>query len=79
MAGIKMKYKGSGFIHGVPNRDLTDFEVEIFGIDRLRASGLYEEVKKSKPKKAKPVTTYDDEVELLENEIEKIEDTFEED
>ena len=76
---IKMKYKGNGFMHGIPNRDLTDFEVEIFGIDRLRASGLYEEVKKSKPKKAKPVTTYDDEVELLENEIEKIEDTFEED
>ena len=78
MAGIKMRYKGNGFMHGVPNRDLSDLEVKIFGIDRLRASGLYEEVK-PKPKKKPAASVYEDEVDLLSQEIEKIESTFEED
>lgn len=38
-----MKYKGKGFIIGVPARDLTAAEVRRYGKDRLLSSGLYVE------------------------------------
>lgn len=36
-----LRYIGSGFIPGVPARDLTDAEAAQYGQDRLIASGLY--------------------------------------
>ena len=36
-----LKYKGGGFLRGVPARDLKDFEVEKFGYSYLVRSGLY--------------------------------------
>ena len=36
-----LKYSGSGFITGVPARDLTEDEVKQYGERRLIASGLY--------------------------------------
>lgn len=45
------KYLGGGFIPGVPARDLTDDEARGYGLDLLKASGLYEEMKaKEKPR-----------------------------
>lgn len=80
MAGIEMKYKGGGFIPKVPARDLSADEVKQFGHDRLLRSGLYEDVKKPKPKKAKAIkVAYEDEVQDLSDELEAIEETFEED
>lgn len=38
-----MKYKGGGFIVGVPARNLTTSEVKLYGKDRLLSSGLYVE------------------------------------
>jgi hypothetical protein len=75
MAKIKMRYLGGGWVHNIPSRDLTEDEVKRYGKERLLASGLYEEV--SKPKKTK--ITYEDEVDLLSDELEVIEETFEED
>ena len=40
-----LRYKGGGFIRGVPARDLKDDEVQVFGIHYLLRSGLYELVK----------------------------------
>lgn len=40
-----LKYRGGGFIRGVPARDLKDDEVAKFGIHYLLRSGLYEVVK----------------------------------
>ena len=39
------KYLGSGFVMGIPARDLTDEEVEKFGLKRIRATGLYQRIK----------------------------------
>lgn len=36
-----MKYLGTGFLFGVPARDLTEAEAKHFGIERLLQSGLY--------------------------------------
>lgn len=36
-----LKYKGGGFLRGVPARDLKDYEVERFGYSFLVRSGLY--------------------------------------
>lgn len=36
-----LRYIGSGFIPGVPARDLTDEEAARYGQDRLIDSGLY--------------------------------------
>ena len=36
-----LKYKGGGFLRGVPARDLKDYEVEKFGHSFLVRSGLY--------------------------------------
>lgn len=41
-----LKYIGKAFIVGVPARDLTDEEARRFGVKRLVATGLYEEVRK---------------------------------
>lgn len=46
-----MKYKGNGFLQGVPARDLTDDEVKLYGFKRLLDSGLYEEERKKKSKR----------------------------
>ena len=59
-----MKYKGNGFLQGVPARDLTEQEARRFGVERLLASGLYElvnEVKtyEHKVKKSKRYETAD--------------------
>lgn len=38
-----MKYKGGGFVPGIPARDLTEDEVKRYGgVDYLLATGLYE-------------------------------------
>ena len=42
MAEQTWRYKGGGFIPGVPARDLTAEEAERYGPERLLASGLYE-------------------------------------
>lgn len=36
------RYKGGGFIPGIPARDLTAEEAERYGYELLLASGLYE-------------------------------------
>lgn len=46
-----LKYKGGGFIAGVPARNLTDEEVKTYGKKRLLDSGLYEETRERKPRK----------------------------
>ena len=50
----KLIYKGGGFLPKIPARDLSAEEVKAFGLERLLASGLYEEPYKPKPK-PKPV------------------------
>ena len=37
-----LKYKGGGFLHDIPARDLTDEEAEKFDLAWLIGSGLYE-------------------------------------
>lgn len=46
-----LKYVGGGHLVGVPARDLSDEEAEVFGRETLLASGLYVE-DKSKPRPA---------------------------
>lgn len=42
-----LRYRGAGFVLGVPARDLTDEEVKAAGGEKaLLATGLYEAVKK---------------------------------
>jgi hypothetical protein len=52
---IMFEYIGEGsWIPGIPARDLTEEEAQAAGLEVLRGSSLYEEVKvksKSKPKK----------------------------
>lgn len=52
---IKFKYIGPGdWLPGIPARDLTEEEAEKYGLEVLRNSSLYQEVKqksKSQPKK----------------------------
>lgn len=40
-----LRYKGGGFLRGVPARDLKDDEVAKWGANYLVRSGLYEFVK----------------------------------
>lgn len=47
------KYKGNGFVPGIPARDLTDDEAEQIGVAIIEASGLYEAPKKSVKKDGK--------------------------
>lgn len=57
---MKMRYIGEGgFVAGVPARDLSAVEVEKYGKAFLLSTGLYQEVKTIKQKRAvkpKPVT-----------------------
>ena len=48
-----MRYKGGGFLRGVPARDLKEDEVRKFGAHYLVRSGLYELVK-PEPKVQEP-------------------------
>ena len=49
-----LKYIGSGFIVGIPARDLSDEEVEnCGGAEFLISTGLYEKPKKFKAEKPK--------------------------
>lgn len=43
-----LKYKGGGFVPGVPARDLTDEEVKRYGEKRLLDTGLYKKVRVKK-------------------------------
>jgi hypothetical protein len=47
----KLKYLGGGFLPKIPARDLTAAEAKKYGLEKLIASGLYEEAYKPKPKK----------------------------
>jgi hypothetical protein len=41
---IKLKYLGGGSLHGVPARDLSGYETDLFGgVGLLTATGLYAE------------------------------------
>jgi hypothetical protein len=47
-----LKYKGGGYLVGIPARNLTDEEVKKYGKRRLIESGLYiEDVPKYEPRK----------------------------
>ena len=73
MAGIEgLKYLGGGFIGKVPARDLTATEVFKYGKKRLIESGLYAEYEPV-------VIEYEEDIEVLNDELEAIENTFEED
>jgi hypothetical protein len=65
----KLTYLNNGFIVGVPARDLVGAEVDKYDIERLESSGLY--------RNDSPLT-YKDDIEVLGDELEAIEDTFEE-
>ena len=39
-----LRYKGGGWLPGVPSRDLSEEEATKFGVARLISSGLYERV-----------------------------------
>ena len=66
----KLTYLGHGFIAGIPARDLEGDEIEKYGKERLLNSGLYRD---------DTPLSYDDEVEAMTEELEMIEETFEED
>lgn len=46
-----LKYNGKGFLPGVPARNLSEEEVQVFVKKDLTKSGLYEEVKEYKETK----------------------------
>jgi len=48
-----MKYLGTGFLAGIPARDLTAEEVEKFGEKFLLSTGLYEKEKLKVEEKTK--------------------------
>lgn len=72
MAKLKMRYLGGGFIPKIPARDLGAEEVKQYGIDRLIASGLYAD------KYPHVTPSYQEDVEVLSEEIELLEETFSE-
>ena len=41
---VMLRYKGGGWLAGVPSRDLSEEEATKFGVARLISSGLYERV-----------------------------------
>lgn len=43
------KWNGKGFMLGIPARDLSDEEARKIGINRVKASGLYEHKRDKKP------------------------------
>ena len=71
----RVKYKGGGFLLKIPARDLSEDEVKRYGLKRLLASGLYEEIK---PPKRKKKITYEDDIEVLSEELEKLDEVFSE-
>ena len=44
-----LRYKGGGFLHGVPAMDLTDEQAAQFDLAWLIGSGLYELAAEDKP------------------------------
>lgn len=66
----RITYLGGGFIPGIPARDMTKTEAKVYGLERMLKSGLYKD-------NAPP--TYQDDVDVLSNEIEMMEQTFKED
>lgn len=64
------KYKGGGFLPGVPARDLTDEEALAFDEAVLTASGLYEK-ESDKPKEIKITTRQQREAQPPQGEQEK--------
>jgi hypothetical protein len=69
----KVHYLGGGFIPKIPARNLDADEVKRYGLKRLLASGLYEEVK---PPKSKVKVTYEDDLDLLSGELERLDEVF---
>ena len=45
-----LKYNGSGFVRGVPSRDMTEQEAEKYGIGRLLKSGAFDRIREKKIK-----------------------------
>lgn len=72
MAKLKMRYLGGGFIPKVPARDLSAVEAQHYGINRLIASGLYAD------NYPHITPSYQEDVEVLSEEIELLEETFNE-
>lgn len=75
----RLRYKGGGFVPGIPASDLSQAQVDKFGLERLLATGLYEDVDPPKPKKAPKPPKYKEEVELLSEELEQIDEIFDQD
>ena len=79
----RLRYIGGGFIPKVPARDLMADEVKKYGLTKLLASGLYEDLYPPKPAKAKKKKKkpeplkYEEEVDLLSDELDKIDEIFE--
>ena len=68
----RVRYIGGGFLPNIPARDLSADEVKQYGLKRLLTSGLYEDL--YPPKKTK--VDYEVEVKQLSEELEKLEETF---
>ena len=51
-----LTYLGSGFIAGIPARDLDDMEAETFGANNLILSGLYAQAQPETEEPAEPET-----------------------
>ena len=68
----RVRYLGGGFLPNIPARDLSADEVKRIGLDRLLKSGLYKDL--YPPEKLK--VDYEEEVEVLSNELDKLEETF---
>lgn len=69
----KLRYIGGGFLAGVPARDLSAGEAKIYGLERLLASGLYED---NYPPQVEEENIKDEDIE--EEVVEEISDWFDE-
>jgi len=49
----RLRYKGGGFVPLIPARDLSPEEVKQFGLERLLATGLYQDLHPPRPKREK--------------------------
>ena len=72
----RLRYKGGGFIVGIPASDLSQEQVDKFGLERLLATGLYEDLQPPKPKKEPKPPKYEEEVEVLADELEQLDEVF---
>ena len=70
----KVRYKGGGFIPGIPARDLSAEEVKRYGLDKLLKSGIYEEVSPKKITKRKSKVIIEPAEELEDEQQEMIEE-----